>query len=493
MKAGRTLGSSESTGGASGAEIARERWTTGIGAHMIGVFLWVAYFDQLARRTLLVGGLGWSLAGLLAAGLACFVLFYLVPATWGVRARRPLVELASSTFGSGGARWVPGALMALAQVAWFAVSIWYGVTFTLGGLADLGLIAPRDLAPLESRGVRVESPLFLVVSLVWSAAVALTATYLSGVIAALNRIFPIFPALMLGLAMMVTLGGLAGFRAPGPGGVDAAWSAGWLTFGAMIQLTCSYFATAGAASADWGAASRDARDVRVGGLVGVVVAPVVLGTIALLTVAGSLGGDELDRSFGPPSALAEPGLPPASAPPVDPTYRAAIRRGIGGRSGGVVLVVLGLAALAPGCFAALTVGRRLVELSSVGSRVTWTLAGAGAAWPLVATGAASHVEPIFGGVGAAFAAVLGALAADFARQRGRWPGPRVGVNLAGMIGWALGFAAGLVPVVLAEIRGDPPRPWVLVAFAVAFLAHALVAAIAGEPAVVDAGALPSGP
>src|SRR5262245_61303400 len=91
-------------------------WQKGLGPNYIVIFLWVVYFDQLATRTLPIGGLGPSLLGAVAGGLICYGLLYLVPATWGLKARRPLAELGASTFGEAGAALVPGLLMGIAQV-----------------------------------------------------------------------------------------------------------------------------------------------------------------------------------------------------------------------------------------------------------------------------------------------------------------------------------------------------------------------------------------
>src|SRR5262249_51754767 len=138
-----------------------------------------------------------------------------------------------------------------------------------------------------------------------------------------------------------------------------------------------FFATAGVASVDWGAGSRDARDVRVGGLVGVVFAPFVLATIALLIVAGAQGRRAAAtvedrpspnrfplpaRGPGPGPIRPNAGPAPRLSPSGPDTIGDVLQRGIGGGPGGVMLMFLGLASLAPGVYAAFDFGHRFFAL-----------------------------------------------------------------------------------------------------------------------------------
>src|SRR3712207_8536137 len=63
---------------------------------------------------------------------------------WGLRAGRPLAVVGASTFGRAGAVLVPGLLMGVVQVVWFAVATHYAAAFCLEALAALGLIDPED-------------------------------------------------------------------------------------------------------------------------------------------------------------------------------------------------------------------------------------------------------------------------------------------------------------------------------------------------------------
>ena len=257
----------------------------------VGLFLWVVFFDPLARWTLAIGGLGPSILGAAVAGLLCAWLLFYVPAMWGMRTGRPMIVVASSTFGARGATWVPFGLMALVQVLWFAVATYYATELTLRGLVAGRLLDPRHLAPVAIGGLTLKSPLFLVTSLFWSYAAALVGYYLVGVIAALMKVFPVFMALSLVLATLLTLGGITADRPPvvEPAGGGSVAFDGLRAFALMIQLVFGFFATAGAASADWGAVARDPGDVRRVGWVGVALASWIVATLALLTVAGAWG------------------------------------------------------------------------------------------------------------------------------------------------------------------------------------------------------------
>ena len=57
----------------------------------------------------------------------------------------------------------------------------------------------------------------------------------------------------------------------------------------MIAIVIGFFATAGAAGADFGMNARDEGDVRWGGLVGITLAVLVAGGLPLLAVAGAHG------------------------------------------------------------------------------------------------------------------------------------------------------------------------------------------------------------
>lgn len=456
--------------------IERRSWEHTIAPHYIGLFLWIAFFDSLGARAVPMAGIVWPFLGVAIAAILCYQLLYYVPAVWGCRTGRPLTVLATSTFGVKGSFWLTGVVFGLAQLVWLAVATYYAVELTFDGLVAVHLLDPRYLKPVSLGPVTMKSPLFLITTLTWSYAAAAVGAYLVRVIAALMKVFPIFPASMLAMAMIFSLKGLKSFV---PTGVDpetglAPDHPGITAMIMVIQLVFGFFATAGVASADWGAVSREKRDVTRGGWVGVAFASWIIATLAFLTVAGVLG-------LNPPIAVRGRG---AALPAL--TFHAAASQ-YGGRFAAAILLLFGLASLAPTCYAAFTFSHRFAAAWPRVSRLTWTMVGTSAAWPLIATGFAARLDVIFHTMGAVFAPMVGALAADYTRARGEWPGPRRGVSQAGVVAWAFGLTVGLIPIVAQAWRipyGSNFQPAAVFAFLTSFLVYRALAALGLEPPAI---------
>lgn len=471
-------------------------WQTGLGPYYIGLFLWVVFFDQLGLRALPVGGVLWAVLGAVVAGPLCYLLLFRVPATWGQATRKMLPELAESSFGVAGARWVPGLLLGLAEVVWFAVAASYATEFTLRGLAEVRFLDDRAFRAIAIGGLRLKSPLFLATSLLWSIIAGLIGRKFVRLVAAIMYVFPVFPAMLLGGAMFAMLGGLRTFA---PTGVDPLGlaipeaRAGVWSMMLVAQLVLGFSAMACAMGADWGAATSTSRDIRVGGWIAVGLAPVVIATIGLIAVAGFQGrvnparvGDEAPsrpfdvrptRAGGSISEIRTIGAPPPEA-----SFRAVLTEGIGGKVACGMLMVFGAIALAPAVFAAFVAGNQLHATFPRLSRFKWTLVGIALSWPMTAVGLFDRLEPTFTVMGALFAPVAACLAAESSRHRGVWPGPRRGVNLPGLVGWGAGLAVGLLP--LASRRFAAFQPATFWAYLAAFAAYAAVAAVAGEAETV---------
>jgi len=482
------------------ATIPPRPWQAGVAPQYITLFLWVAFSDRLAGETLAVGGLAWSALGAAAGGLLCYLLLYYTPAMWGLAARRPLEGVAEATFGRAGARWLPGVLMGLAQVVWLAVGTFYATDYMLRGLVACRLIDPAALEPIVRGGLTLGGLAFLATALAWTLIFAAIGRWVVRFIAAIMIVYPILPALALGAAMTWNLDGLSRYEPPGldPATALPIADAGPRAARAMIQWAFAFFATAGASAADWGAASRDGRDVRLGGLVGVALAATILAILPLATVAGSLGRTPpralearaaLDRALvmrgsGPVVERARRDLRAAAAGvATDSTYASALLRGVGGRWAGGMLIAFALASMAPAVYAASDLGRRFAAAWPALPQTAWTFLGALAAYPLVALGVPANAGPLFTVLGAAFAPVVGAMAADACRHRGAWPGPRRGVNVAGVLAWLAGLAVGLIPIAGPALGRDSwarIQPAAVLAFGAAFLAYALVAALGLE-------------
>jgi cytosine permease len=457
------------------AVLERSPWLTGSAPKYIGLFLWVVYFDQLPRATLASGGLLPSVLGALVAGLLCHVLLYTPPALWGFKTGRPLTTLGTSTFGVKGAPWLTGVLIGLGQVVWFAVATWYAAELTLEGLVCCRLLHPRWLEPMRLGGLQFPNAIFLVTSLAWSFAAALVGHYLLQIISALMNFYPIFMAVLLAAAVGFTLADVSRFRQP-------EWdvpveAAALRAFTMMIELVFGFFAMAGALSADWGAVSRTERDVQLNGWVAVVFASWTVATLALLTVAGAQHRAAMVGGL----AMTDPVLN------LGYTFRGAVLAGIGGTLGTAILLVFGLGSLAPTCYAAYLFGHRFEAAWPRLSRIRWTLIGTTVAWLVIASGRAARVATVFSLMGAVFAPLVAALAADSLGQRGAWPVPRRGVNLPGLIAWAAGLAVGLVPIVSHAVgwqTGTRFQPAALYAYLVAFVTYIVLAKFGAEASPV---------
>lgn len=464
--------------------LARKGWQWTLAPTYIGLFFWMVFFDQLGARTLAIGGLGWSLLGVAIAAVLCNVLLYHVPATWGQKTGWPATVLAGSTFGTHGAVALVVLVFGVAQIVWLAVATYYSADWIFQGLTSCGLLAPKTLRPVvlplglgKGWHLYLRSPLFLITSAMWVCWASLTGRYLVKIIQAIMNIYPVFAAVMFALAMVWTLGGVPEFQARRLDPVVAVSlrSGGPRAVLLTIQMIVGFFAMAGLAAADWGAVNRAPRDVRLGGWVGVTFASWTVATLALLTIAGALGRVPAPQSLSP---LASQG---------SFTYASAIVLGLPDKVGGLVFFIFGLSSLAPTVYAAHLFGQRLNALVPEVSQLKWALLGAALSWPLIATGLAGRLETIFTVMGAVFAPMVGALAADYVRSRSVWPGLRPGFNPPGMTAWAAGVAIGLVPLVLsASGLGDGTRfqPAVLFAFLTAFVVYLGLAAVGLDRPVI---------
>ncbi|HEV3121544.1 MAG TPA: purine-cytosine permease-like transporter, partial [Isosphaeraceae bacterium] len=391
----------------------RRPWQNEIAPTYITLFMLLIYYDQLGRQTLSIGGLFWSLAGAAVGGFLCFALLYYVPAMWGLRSRQPLVVVATSTFGASGAPWVPGLITGLAHLGWFAVCVYAAADVALRGLVSCHLIAPASLEPMRVGGMRLESPLFLFVMLFWSLSAATLGVRLVRIVAAVLKGYAVFPALVLGGLMIWALPGLGQFA---PLRIDPltaepiARGARW-AFLMMIQLVAAFFTLSGASAADWGAVSRDTRDVRMGGLVGVFLASWILAAIPLFTVAGANGRAQgagvLKTDLAAQVRLqeayenGEPSLEFYRKQVLEVgaenfTFRGVLLRGVGGTLAAALLFVLGLALLGPCCFNPFVFGHRFAAVAPGLKRWAWSLIGAVAAWPLMAFDLPARSELMFG-------------------------------------------------------------------------------------------------
>ncbi len=482
-------------------------WQAGLAPAYIGLFLWFGFLDQVGRRALPVGGLLWSALGAAAAGPAAYLLLYRGPAMLGHRARLPLLDLAAGAFGRKGAVVVPGLLLAVAQVLLFGLAVGLAVDLTFEGLAVGRLLDPALIRPTPVRGSALPRPLYLITALVWALATATVSLYFVRWIAALMQYFPIFPAALLGLAMVGTIAGIRGFAPSGvdplDGSIVSVAASGWRASALTFQWVFAFSALAGVVGADWGSGSTTRRDVALGGWVGLALAPAVMASLSLIAVAGSEGrpdrgdpapgrvaGRPLRPSVPPsgstiaevdPSGSAEPR--PAAEPSRAFTLRGAIRGGFDPRIACGMLMVFGLASLAPGIFAGYSAATGLNRIAPGFGKLAWAFIVGTTGWLLVISGWQERAGMTFAIVGGLFAPVAAVLAAESLLRRGDRPDRAVG--LGGLMAWSLGAVVGLAPTV-AQAAGshrlDHAGPAALGAFAVAFVAAAIARLLATRPA-----------
>ena len=212
-------------------------------------------------------GLGVCLAALLVAGLLSYALYYRVPAMLGMKTGFPLVRGGSSTFGTAGGYMMPGLLMGVLQIGWFAVGDILSADFILRGLG------------MESKPGTVIRNRACCGGRRWRSRGRRACSSVSKIAFFLNAI----PLVMLLVVFFQTSGGIGKYEvAPGQ---ENSYGA----FTTMIAIVIGFFATAGAAGADFGMNARNEGDVRWGGLVGITLAVLVAGGLPLLAVAGAHG------------------------------------------------------------------------------------------------------------------------------------------------------------------------------------------------------------
>jgi cytosine permease len=406
----------------------RAPWYANTAPSYAGIFLWIAFYRSMADGTLNRGGLLICLGGLVFAAALCYLFYYRAPAMLGMKTGFPLYVIGSSTFGTKGGYLMPGLLMGLLQVGWFAVATFIASDFILKAT---GSAAGPGSAP------------FIVAGLLWGGVFAFVGAKGIQYVARVATFLNFIPLLMLIVVFFKTSGGAA-YQVP------VAQADPYVAFTAIIAIVIGFFATAGAAGADFGMNSRHERDVRWGGMVGVMLAAIVAGGLSLAAVANANGAN----------------------PKVGFDY-ANVLQGIGGPIAASMFFLFALASIPATCFCIFIAGNSFSTMIPGVPRVASSLAAGAVGIVLAVTGVAANLVGFFTIVGASFGPICGAITADYLLSGKRWAGPREGVNLAGYIAWAVGFVVGILPsLVPAEIK-----PYVQPAPLYSFVAGALVYAI----------------
>ncbi|MGO9467748.1 MAG: hypothetical protein ACLQVF_26730 [Isosphaeraceae bacterium] len=456
----------------------RKTWLAAIAPAYLGIFVWAPFYDRLWVSDLVRFNLAWLFAAALGGALLCHVFFYWGLADWGFRTGLSLDTLAASTFGTAGSRWLVGFAVALANVVICAIAIDFAVDSSLLGLLSCGLIDPADLGRWNVGPFTLGSPVFVGTALFWIVIISVANLLrLIGVVAALMRVYAPVALLVVTLIGVWSLPGLRFYRFDHAAvSLSAAGLSGASVMGpAALQLICGYFALAGLASVDRGAAVRRRRDVVLGGAAGIVLAGAWCAVMALVVVASAVG-----------RASHSGGLDGVGHAIVEPlTYRWAILHGIGGSVGGTILILLGLAAMAPGCYASWVYGHRLASLWPRVSPAIWVWAGGLIAFLLVVSSCAARTGVIFCIMGDILGPVIGAMLGDRLGQRRAWSGPRGAFNSVGLLAWGIGSLLALT-LDLALMRNPGLAGWMpptsLLGLFCAGLVYRLLAAIGREPA-----------
>lgn len=377
----------------------RAPWFTNTAPTYAGVFLWIGFYQSIATGTLDRAGLALSLAGLAAAALLCFALFYYAPAMLGMKTGLPLYVVGSSTFGARGGYLIPGLLMGILQVGWYGVSTDLASKFILQAAGRSGAEGTLE---------------FLLVAAVWGYAVAWVAAKGINYVARVAIFANLIPFVMILVVVAKTYSGYRNYVEPDPHP--------WLGFVMMIQIVTGFFATAGAAGTDFGMENRNARDVRLGGLIGIGLAILFAGGLTLFAMAGARG----------------------TAPGGGYTFDSLIS-GVGGTLSQTMFLLYAAASLPGACFCAFILGNSFSTMMPALRRTSVIMAGVTISILMAASGITAHLVPFFQIIGASFGPVCGAMLADYLLAGKKWPGPRQGINFAGYGAWAAGFFVGIIP------------------------------------------------
>jgi len=389
-----------------------------------GIFLWVAFYLGMAGTTLNRASVAVCLLGLLVAGLLCFAFYYYAPAMLGMQTGRPLYVVGTAMFGTTGGYLMPGLLMGVLQIGWFAVATSISTQFIMRGLH-------QDSKALST-----------VIGLLWAYGLALVALKGIGYVARVAQVLNWVPMIMIAIVFWKNMGGIASYQPP--------QHDSWGGFVTIIDIVIGFFATAGAAGADFGMNNRNREDVALGGLTGIALPILLAGGLPILSVAGHIAGTAGPPNYDYSSAITSVG---ALAP--------------------AMFFLFAAASVTPTCFCTFIASNSFATMLPRIPRSISTLAGVTIGALLAVTGLAQNLIGFFVIVGASFGPICGAIAADYLLAGKKWSGPRAGINWAGYISWAVGFLVGI----LNRIPGVPPglikfdRPAALISFVVAFIVY----------------------
>ncbi|MCL4402353.1 MAG: cytosine permease [Acidobacteria bacterium] len=425
----------------------RAPWYVNTAPSYAGIFLWVAFYKTIAQDTLPHAGLGVCMAGIVWAALLSYALYYYAPAMLGMKTGFPLYVIGSSTFGTRGGYLMPGLLMGALQVGWLAVGTFVVTQFILSGFGSTA--APGSLP-------------FIIIGVIWGYSMAFIGVMGIQYVAKLALYLNFVPLLMILVVFYQVSGGVTSY-APEPSAINP-----FLSFTLLIQIIVGFFATAGAAGADFGMSARNEKDVRRGGVVGIGLAIIVAAGLPLLSVAGA-------RVLFPDKMASL-------------TFDNVIAA-IGGPVGTAMFFLFAIASIGPACFSSFIAGNSFSTMIPGVKRMSSTMAGMTVAIVLAVTGLAANLIGFFTIVGASFGPICGAITADYLLSGKKWAGPRDGINWAGYGSWAIGFLVGILPFLpIPETAKVYVQPAVVYSYVAGFVVYILLAKSGLEPKTVEMAA-----
>lgn len=416
----------------------RAPWYKNTAPTYAGVFLWIVFYREIASA-LEFAGPAVCLLALLAAGLISYALFYYIPAFMGMRTGYPLYVIGSSTFGTQGGYLMPGLLMGVLQVGWMSVNAFVATSFILTAFKSED--GPGTL-------------IFSVIAALWSLGLGLVGAKGIQYVGRFALYLNFIPLLMILVVFFKNGTGLGTFVAPHPNS--------YIGFTMLVQVVVGFFATAGAAGVDFGMNSRDEKDVRWGGLVGILLAVLVAGGLPLLAVAGA------HTNYGVQ----------------DYRFDSAISQT--GGFAAIAFFLFAIASVAPMCFSSFIAGNSLATMIPGVARITSTMVGAVIAAILAITGVAANLVSLFTIIGASFGPICGAMVADYWLSGKKWAGPREGINIAGYGAWAVGFFIGILPFLpISEATKPYIQPAAVYSFVAGFIVYVILAKAGLQSKVVQ--------
>jgi cytosine permease len=425
----------------------RAPWYKNTAPTYAGIFLWFVFWMDAAKADAPGGtlsqGLGWALLSLALSAVVCHVLFYLVPGLFGMRTGLPLYIVGTSTFGAQGGFIMPGFFMGVLQFGWLGVNVYFSAQ------------ALSAVIPVDAR----------ILMLVWGVLAAFVGLKGIQYVAKVATYLPLIPLVVLLWLTAKTVGNIGDFK---PDLLVAAQKVTNLTgpdklsiFGvlaAILTYVVGFFATAGAAGVDFGTNSRDEKDVKMGGLIGIALAIFFTAGLSLIIVAGAAG------KTGVVSSMSSFALIPDI---------------LGKDTAKWVMFLLAVAAFPPACFSSFIAANSFkTTLPKVNPFISVGI-GAAVSIALAVTGYAGKAVDVFKIIGASFGPICGAMLVDYILSKGQWTGPRAGFNPAGWISWALGFIVGILPFLKINVPAAP-----VAAFIVGAVVYFLCAKMGLQSAVV---------